>query len=329
MAHRHSSEDPDNAELAAILGRLSLAGSPRARPPPYQRDDHPAQPSLGSPLYQYSGPIRQGLTRSEAGAAAQGVPGAHVHAVTRGSSRSGKRNVAKPLVHRLYLSPYLLQTSHTLFSLSQILFTSGAGASTSADVDTAFPHACALRTLLHAPGTPVSFFLAVVQRVGVRGDSTGGRERRVRGVPWICGGHTRAGGTAGRVVHGERGGGLDAWEAWMRDRDCERGWPREDVSGEKATWKAAEGVLWTRGRGGGGGLFKRGTGVPEAPCTGVTVCCCTQSTWLLTTATRNTEAGHVLLAHGGLGADVVPRAAQHAEFEQRRRGILIAVDRDV
>ncbi|KAJ7797167.1 hypothetical protein B0H14DRAFT_2619222 [Mycena olivaceomarginata] len=116
MAHRHSSEDPDNAELAAILGRLSLAGSPRARPPPYQRDDNPAQPSLGSPLYQYSGPIRQGLTRSEAGAAAQGVPGAHVHAVTRGSSRSGKRyvvfhglscgvfdswNVAKPLVHRV------------------------------------------------------------------------------------------------------------------------------------------------------------------------------------------------------------------------------------
>ncbi|KAF7335137.1 hypothetical protein MVEN_02264700 [Mycena venus] len=117
MAHRHSSEDPDNAELAAILGRLSLAGSPRARPPPYQPDDHPAQPPLGSPLYQYSGPIRQGFTRlwSEAGAATQGVPGAHVHAVIQGSSLSGKRyvvfhglrcgvfdswNVAKPLVHR-------------------------------------------------------------------------------------------------------------------------------------------------------------------------------------------------------------------------------------
>ncbi|KAJ6549705.1 hypothetical protein B0H19DRAFT_1378586 [Mycena capillaripes] len=118
MAHRHSSEDPDNDELAAILGHLSLAGSPRARPPPYQRDIHPAQPSLASPLYQYSGPIRQGLTRlwSEAGAATQGVPGAHVQSVTRGGSRSRKRyvvfhglscgvfdswNVVQPLVHRV------------------------------------------------------------------------------------------------------------------------------------------------------------------------------------------------------------------------------------
>jgi hypothetical protein len=33
------------------------------------------------------------------------------------------------------------------------------------------------------------------------------------------------------------------WEVWMRDMDCECGWPREDVSGEKVTWKAAEGVL--------------------------------------------------------------------------------------
>jgi hypothetical protein len=56
-------------------------------------------------------------------------------------------------------------------------------------------------------------------------------------------GHARAGRAAGRVVHGERGDGLDVWEVWMRDMDCECGWPREDVSGEKVTWKAAEGVL--------------------------------------------------------------------------------------
>ncbi|KAF7335585.1 Cauli-VI domain-containing protein [Mycena venus] len=140
MAHRHSSEDPDNAELAAILGRLSLAGSPRARPPPYQPDDHPAQPPLGSPLYQYSGPIRQGFTRlwSEAGAATQGVPGAHVHAVIQGSSLSGKRyvvfhglrcgvfdswNVAKPLVHRvscaLHRSYPTLETARAAFAYAE------------------------------------------------------------------------------------------------------------------------------------------------------------------------------------------------------------------
>ncbi|KAJ7237084.1 hypothetical protein C8J57DRAFT_1529615 [Mycena rebaudengoi] len=91
--------DSDNAELQDLLERLSL-DTPvlpvdSSRPPPYQRRQ-PFVPSTSLfsllPLYEYSAPPQHGYTTlwSEAGAATQGVPGAHVRVVTPGRPRHGR-----------------------------------------------------------------------------------------------------------------------------------------------------------------------------------------------------------------------------------------------